>query len=65
LIKISFFLFFFFRSLSHPNIVQYLGMFIDSNGNEYIVTEYMPQGNLNTFIQMNKDKFSIVDLLLM
>ncbi len=35
-----------FRTLSHPNIVQFFGIHIDGK-NTYLVTEYLDQGNLS------------------
>jgi len=38
------------KQLRHPNIVNYLGLFIDREGEKYIVMEYVPLGSLDKFV---------------
>lgn len=32
--------------MKHPNVIQYLGIFIDEEGSKYIITDYMNKGSL-------------------
>lgn len=39
--------------LQHPNIIQYLGLFVDDAEVPYIVTEYMDEGSLLDYLRRN------------
>lgn len=54
-----------FRSLSHPNIVTYLGFYQDKQDRKYIVMEYLPLGSVNKVVSDESGKIQIVDLLSM
>jgi len=41
--------------LKHPNLIQFLGIFIDSNGDKYIITDYMNQGSLLDVLKKEKN----------
>jgi len=41
----------FLQALTHPFIVQFLGIFEDTDKSAYIVTEYMTKGNLLDLVQ--------------
>jgi len=47
------------RSLRHPNILLFLGAFIQSSGNPCIVTEYVGRGNLFSFLQSDDEVISV------
>lgn len=51
------------QSLTHPNIVQFLGLFTDTNQNTYIVTEYLAKGSLDSLLRKEKQHLTTVDLL--
>jgi len=51
------------QTLSHRNIVQYFGIYKESE--IYIVTEYLSLGSLNNLLQMNKDIIEINELISM
>jgi len=53
------------RSLRHPNIVGFFGIHVSSNGDYYIVTEYLSKGSLDNVIRNQKDDISLLDLLSM
>jgi len=42
------------KNLNHPNVLRLLGIFIDNSGFQYIVTEFMPKGNLLKVVQSDK-----------
>jgi serine/threonine protein kinase len=50
------------KNLKHPNIVQFLGIHKDSAGNKYIVTEFISEGNLQSFM-MKQKRFDLRDLI--
>jgi len=52
-----------FRSLDHPNIVHYFGIYSAPNGVHYIVTEFLSKGSLLHFLHSEKDNLTTVDLL--
>jgi len=42
------------RNLRHPNIIQYLGLFIDLENNNYMVLEFLSFGSLDHLLQNKK-----------
>ncbi len=54
------------QSLSHPCIVQYLGLYEDLNsGDKYIVTEYLAEGSLENWIRAKRASLKILDLIVL
>jgi serine/threonine protein kinase len=53
------------RSLHHRNIVQFYGIFISSNEETYMVTEYLSKGSLDHVLKIERNEIEIVDLLIM
>jgi len=51
------------RSLRHPNIVQFMGIFNDPQGRHYIVTEFVVGGNLESLLRQNPNMFTETDLV--
>lgn len=41
--------------MRHPNILPCLGMYADSAGRKYMITEYMNKGSLLDFLRHNDD----------
>lgn len=37
--------------MSHPNVIQYLGIYTDPKGNKFIITDYMNKGSLLDVLQ--------------
>jgi len=50
--------------LHHPNVVQYLGVY-QQEGKDYIVMEFMPQGNVKGLLENNKATITTLDILKM
>jgi len=50
--------------LRHPNCVHFLGIY-RSNEGDYLVTEHMPNGSLDIFIQKHSDELDLENLLKM
>jgi len=46
------------RSLNHPNIVRYLGLFIDPKNSKYIAMEYVSRGALNILLKEEEQKLT-------
>lgn len=44
------------REARHPNIVQFMGICHHANQQLYIVTEYLPGGNLRNWIQAEREE---------
>lgn len=59
----SIYLFDFHRSLRHPNIVQFLGIFTSIEGERYIVTEFLSKGSLDQLLQNERKDLDVIDLL--
>jgi len=53
------------QSLNHPNIVRFFGIHTTSNGEHFLVMEYMRKGSLDGVLQTEKEQISLLDLLLM
>ena len=51
------------RSLTHPNIVQYFGIYSAPDGAHYIVTEFLSKGSLLDYLHSERDNLTTVDLL--
>jgi len=49
--------------LQHPNVVQYIGIYVSQTGEKYIVMEYLPLGSLNNVLVKEKNNLQIVDLV--
>ncbi len=57
--------------LNHPNVVRFLGIYLNNSSNEegvlgieqYIVAEYLPRGSLVDTLQKEKDSLTISQLL--
>jgi tRNA A-37 threonylcarbamoyl transferase component Bud32 len=47
-------------NLRHPNILLYIGASIDQENNFYIVTEYIPNGNLFDYLHKNNEDYEDV-----
>jgi serine/threonine protein kinase len=55
-----------FSTLSHPNCVQFLGVFMEPSTKEYyIVTEYLKKGSLLDVLKKEKRSLKISDLIYM
>ena len=52
-------------SLMHPNIVQFFGIYQDSNNNKYLVTELLTKGDVKSLLVSNDISLELVDLLSM
>ena len=52
-------------TLSHPHIVQFHGIYIDEEGDQYIVTEYLKRGSLRETLKIEGDSLKQADLLYM
>ena len=50
------------KALDHKNVVHYFGTFI-SEGNKYLVTEYLSLGSLSTLIREKWSELTTNDLL--
>ena len=53
---------FYFRMLSHPNIVQFFGIHISSTGEQYIVIEYLSKGSLDQLLKTEGNNLEVIDL---
>jgi len=51
------------QSLRHPNVLQFLGVLTSSQGEIYMVTEFVPQGSLLDFLRKQGKILVIVQLL--
>lgn len=51
------------RSISHPHVVAFLGIYTSPDSSRYIVTEYLTKGSLLNLVQKSTDILSILDLL--
>jgi len=51
------------QSLVHPNIVQYLGIYVSPQNEKYIVTEFLQMGDLVTWLGKNKTLLQPNDLI--
>jgi len=52
------------QSLKHPNIVLFLGIFTEST-TKYIITEYLPMGSLDKFLQLKGKDVNLAGLISM
>jgi hypothetical protein len=52
-----------FRTLIHPNVVQFLGIYTSSSNEKFLITEYLKLGSLNNLLAEKKHTFNIIDLL--
>jgi len=53
------------QSLNHPNIVRFFGIHTTSNGEHFLVMEYMRKGSLDGVLQTEKNQIFLLDLLSM
>lgn len=52
--------------MRHPNIVACYGVFVDESDNTwYMVTEWMDQGDLKTFLEKKRDELTLLDKITM
>jgi serine/threonine protein kinase len=49
--------------LSHPNVVQFLGIYNDVSGSSWLVTEYLPRGSLLDVLSSHKSSLKVMDLI--
>lgn len=50
------------RTLRHPNIIQYYGIYIDEANLKYIMMEYLPFGSLLGLVRMKKHELNTYTL---
>lgn len=48
------------RSLNHPNIVRFLGIYMVPTGERYICTEFMSKGGLDRLVKQSE--FAVSEL---
>ena len=53
------------QSLNHPNIVRLFGIHTTSNGENFLVMEYMNQGSLDGVLRTERSQIKLTDLLSM
>lgn len=53
------------KSLNHPNVIRYFGLFLSPNRDKYIVMELMSLGSLNQHLLAKKDEYQTIHLTLM
>jgi serine/threonine protein kinase len=54
-----------FSNVRHPNIVACYGVFVDDDNTQYMVTDWMENGDLKTFLDKNQQKISYLDMIRM
>jgi hypothetical protein len=55
----------FCSGLNHPNVVRYLGIHKNNNGDMFVVTEFYELGSLSNVLAANKGKLSLQQLLML
>eukprot|EP01114_Cavostelium_apophysatum_P012508 TRINITY_DN2812_c0_g1_i4.p1 TRINITY_DN2812_c0_g1~~TRINITY_DN2812_c0_g1_i4.p1 ORF type:complete len:1716 (+),score=368.48 TRINITY_DN2812_c0_g1_i4:182-5329(+) len=50
-------------NLTHPFVVQFLGKFVDDDGSQYIVVEYMSKGSLKDLLEKKQSELKFRDLV--
>lgn len=53
------------QTVNHPNVVRFLGIYTDTDREQYIVTKYLSKGSLDVVVMKQKNKLTVVDLLVM
>jgi len=53
------------QKLSHPAVVQYLGIYNGADGSQYIVMEYLALGSLPQLLRQEEKNLDIMDLVAM
>ena len=56
---------FFYRDISHRNIVQFFGIFISNQNEKYMVSEFMNGGSLLDILHAQKNNLTKNDLMTM
>jgi serine/threonine protein kinase len=55
----------FVRSLNHPHIIRFFGIYTDIKGTDYMVSEFASHGGLDRLIKDNKTKYKTEDYVMM
>jgi serine/threonine protein kinase len=53
------------KTLNHPNIVRYFGVYKSPENNLFVMMEFMAQGDVSTLLRKSKNSYNLVDLLSM
>jgi len=53
------------NSLNHPNIVRFLGFYVDKSGSKFIATEFLSLGSLDQLLPKEKDNLKVIKLVKM